>query len=398
MPTWRDSMTPASFRDAEFRVSGSEHTGGRRTVKHSYPLRDVPFVEDMGLRPRTFTIEGFVFGDDYFTAKNKLIAALETSGPGELLHPYFGRIRVACSTFRVRETYDDGGVARFSIEFDATTAEPPQPTAVTDPVAKVKLSAADAAARVREAFLDTYDVESQPAFALESLTAAISAAGSKMGSALAPAVSGTQELAALTQRAAALVSEAATLMRSPVDLADGMAEIMASLTSSTLVARRGVEALLEAYSFSAGARPPATTPVRIQERANFDAVTAFVRRLVIIQAAQIAVDQTYDSHNDALDTSEAIAESLEEQMEAVDDEAYPSLWQLTTDLRRALPGVNSTLPRLMSYTPIITEPSLALAYRLYGSVAMEADLVARNAIRHPGFVRGGRALEVLSRG
>lgn len=397
MTTWRESIKPASFRDVPFYVSGSETTGGRRTVKHTYPLRDVPFVEDMGLRPRTFNVEGFVFGDNYLELKNKLIGALETSGPGELRHPYFGDLRVACSTFRVRETADEGGVARFSMDFDATTAEPPQPTAIPDAAGKVKLSAAAAATRAREALLASYDVEDQPAFALESLTASIAAAGSALDATMSPVVRGTQELATLKQQTANMVSKASSLMRTPEDLADLVSATVGSLTLATMAARLGLEALIDAYSFSAGERPPATTPVRQRERDNFDAITAFIRRITIIHAAELAVDETYDSHDDALATSESITEKLEEQMGAVDDDAYPSLWQLMTDLRRAVPGTNSTLPRLMGYTPVVTEPSLAIAYRLYGSVSMEPDVVARNSVRHPGFVRGGRELEVLSR-
>jgi prophage DNA circulation protein len=39
-----------------------------------------------------------------------------------------------------------------------------------------------------------------------------------------------------------------------------------------------------------------------------------------------------------------------------------------------------------------------LAHRLYGDLAAETDLVARNRIPNPAFVPGGHPLEVLSRG
>jgi prophage DNA circulation protein len=48
----------------------------------------------------------------------------------------------------------------------------------------------------------------------------------------------------------------------------------------------------------------------------------------------------------------------------------------------------------------VTQPALVLAQRLYGDPASvearAAEIVARNKVRHPGFVPGGVALQVLS--
>ena len=61
------------------------------------------------------------------------------------------------------------------------------------------------------------------------------------------------------------------------------------------------------------------------------------------------------------------------------------------------------LSRIERYTPTETVPALVIAQRLYGVangidalLGREADIVKRNAVAHPGFVRGGVALEVLS--
>jgi prophage DNA circulation protein len=50
----------------------------------------------------------------------------------------------------------------------------------------------------------------------------------------------------------------------------------------------------------------------------------------------------------------------------------------------------------VKYTPAATTNSLVLAYRLYGTVSREPDIVTRNAIRNPAFVAAGTELEVLS--
>ncbi|HZH79574.1 MAG TPA: hypothetical protein VEY88_26365, partial [Archangium sp.] len=63
---------------------------------------------------------------------------------------------------------------------------------------------------------------------------------------------------------------------------------------------------------------------------------------------------------------------------------------------KAVPGSESDLPRLVSYTPAGTVPSLVLAHRLYGGVQTEGDMLRRNGIGHPGFILGGVELQVLS--
>ena len=49
---------------------------------------------------------------------DELIAALKQRGAGELVHPYYGRKTVTLvSPARISETPDEGGMARFSLDF-----------------------------------------------------------------------------------------------------------------------------------------------------------------------------------------------------------------------------------------------------------------------------------------
>jgi len=65
MGDWRETVRDeARFRDVPFFVDVAEREGGRRTVPHVFPLRDKPFIEDMGRALRMFPVEGYVVGDD----------------------------------------------------------------------------------------------------------------------------------------------------------------------------------------------------------------------------------------------------------------------------------------------------------------------------------------------
>jgi prophage DNA circulation protein len=99
------------------------------------------------------------------------------------------------------------------------------------------------------------------------------------------------------------------------------------------------------------------------------------------------------STDDAMAARDSIAELLDEQAAAAGDTAYPALVDLRSEVLRAVPGA-SQFARIVTVSRSVPIPSLLLAYQLYGSVDLESDIIARNAIRHPGFVAGD--LKVLS--
>jgi prophage DNA circulation protein len=382
--SWRDRMGPAKFRGVPFFVETSERGGGRRGVTHEYPFREVPFREDIGRKARTFPIEGYVVGENYFAARDALISALEAAGPGELVHPYHGTLRVAVVDFRVRESAADGGMAVFSVDFVETSAQPVQPTAAPDTASKVRTSAAAARAAVQTEFLARY----VPGALHTSITGALTSLSGAVDKLLTYSLMEKDSLASMKVQSAAFSSGISALVNVASDMFDTTANLFDGLDGG----------LLDLYRFDPGVRPPATTSRRVQEQANFDAVQRMVQRLAVIRAAELALDATYDSYDAAVAARDALTVCLDEQADVAADDTYPSLLQLRADLVKAIPGENTDLPRLLAYTPQDTVPSLVLAHLLYGDVTLEADLLARNRVRHPGFVMGGQPLEVLSRG
>lgn len=387
----------ASFRGVPFFVETAEREGGRRTVRHEFPLRDRPFIEDMGRQARSYPVEGYVIGEAYISRRDSLIAALELPGPAELVHPYYGTLRAACTRFRVRESTSDGGMARFAIEFEETEPASSYPDETFDAEAVVAASSDAAWAQKIAEFTAKYHVDGQPASALASLSAVVSSAAAALDAALAPLVQSAQDLALLKKDLNDLVLDASALARAPLDLVATLGTMFSTLASLPLTAGQGVQALLAAYGFTPSvARPPATTATRIQEQANYDALLGMVRSLAVIQAARIAPTQQYDSYDAAAALRDAIGEKLDELADSAGDDSYGALVQLRADLVRAVPGEKSDLPRLVRYTPAYTVPSLVLAHQLYGDLSREADIVARNQVNRPGFIPGAAQLEVLS--
>jgi prophage DNA circulation protein len=382
---WREKMGPAKFRGVPFYVRSAGHSTGRRNVIHTFPFKRKPYVEDMGPQVRTFTVEAYVIGDDYLDQRDRLLTALETEGPGELVHPYYGTRRVAlASDPRVEERMEDGGMAVFSLEF-IETDDALQPTAVVDAPAKVSQSAISARASAGAAFISRYVTD---ATMKDSVAGALRSATLKISDVATKANMATQELALMKRRVDTFTSSISSVVDSPDTMLAGLTEIFSGFTSSPV----------DVYDFDAGTRPPGTTQSRLDEQACFDSTQQLIQRLAVIQAAELAPSVTYDSYEDAVTARDAIADLLDEQMEVAEDDAFPALMQLRADLVKAVPGEDSDLPRLVTYTPPVSLPSLVIAHRLYGDVDSEQDLVNRNGVKHPGFVPGGVELEVLGRG
>ena len=118
---WLAQLQPASWRGLPFGVNSSEYSRGRRTALHEYPFRDSIWVEDLGRAVRSVAFSGFVVGDDCYAQAQALLAAAETAGPGELIHPSLGSLTVALvANMRATERKELGRVVEISFEFAET--------------------------------------------------------------------------------------------------------------------------------------------------------------------------------------------------------------------------------------------------------------------------------------
>lgn len=81
------TLAECSFRGVPFIVEEFGGGVGRRGELHEYPLRDIPYAEDLGRRARRWRWRAYVLGDDALAQWSALCTALEQSGPGTLALP-----------------------------------------------------------------------------------------------------------------------------------------------------------------------------------------------------------------------------------------------------------------------------------------------------------------------
>lgn len=392
--TWRDQLQPATFRGVAFNVLLVDGQLGRRNVVHEYPLRDLPYAEDLGRKAREFTLDAFVIGADYMPARDKLIEAIEKPGSGELVHPYRGRLQVVVVSARVSESTQEGGLARFQITF-VESGEALNPEPRTDTKTTVNTAADNAQVASEASFAKLFSITGFQDFVeIESLTTLNNslnsirlAANSGLTNAIMP-----DFLFELT----GVSNSLASLIRTPVNLASGLSGLIKSLPSIANNPLTALASLRSLFGFtSTGNSFTTTTPSRTQTTSNQTATINLVRQSAIIEAAKVATTLTPASFDEAIALRDEIAGQLETQSATTDDALYSALTDLRVAVIQDLNTRAADLERVINYFNPATMPALVVAYQLYGNMSRLDDLIARNHVRHPGFVPGGRVLEIL---
>lgn len=402
MPGWRDQLQAASYRGVPFHVLSTGGQVGRRNAVHEYPLRDLPYAEDLGRKARGFSVDAFVLGDDYMAARDRLIDALEAAGSGELVHPYRGRSQVVVADASVSESTADGGMARFTISF-VESGEPVNPSSNEDGWTIIVGQTEAAQAAAESSFFDSFSAAGLQDFvgaeALTvvngALTSIHAAADSLIGNVLMPDF--LLELTGISANAAALLNAPANLVGGVFGLVRGLSGI-ANGPASALKSLRSLFLFGSDFKPVPNSTVGAThyTPSRGRQAANQSAVVNLVRQAAVIEAARAVGQITPVSFNEAAVLRDEIAGQLEALAETAPDPLYRALTDLRVAVIRDINSRAADLSRTVQYPVPRTLPVLVVAHRLYGAVDQADAIVARNRIRHPGFVPGGRAIEVLA--
>lgn len=117
--SWKSGLRRAAFRGVEFHVRDRGHKTGRAIVNHEYPKRDENFAEDMGRDTRKWTVDAYVIGDDYMSRRDRLIDVCEREGAGSYVDHWGRSSTVRCEGCDLKETSEEGRMARFQLSFIA---------------------------------------------------------------------------------------------------------------------------------------------------------------------------------------------------------------------------------------------------------------------------------------
>ncbi len=117
-----------SYKNVEMIFVSSNIAGGKKTATQEYINSDLQLIEELGLKPRSFSVTAYValVGEetDYVSKVTNILATLESPGYGVLVHPIHGIVtNVICLGYGLNETTDEIGVGLLQIEFGISNVQ-----------------------------------------------------------------------------------------------------------------------------------------------------------------------------------------------------------------------------------------------------------------------------------
>lgn len=394
--SWRDLLQPASFRGVPFKVDSADGSGGRRAQTHEYPMRDTPWTEDLGRKARTLSLSAYVLGADYMAARDALIAALDAAGAGTLVHRYWGELQVVVTDYRISESSDEGGIARFSISF-AEAGSQTFPAARTDTAEALAVQVDKIRAAAQKTYADTHRVDGLPGWVSEAAVGDFQRALDAVDALTAQLTPDLSLLAEIQLDAGRVAGTLADLVRVPVSAAaaiDARIRALAQIPSRPVNAFAALTAL---FGHDSRTGTVATTPANQQAAANRVATAGLVRQLAVAEAAGLLQSADFDSATAAAEARDTVLAAIDSEAGITpDDTLFRELSALAAASTRAVAARSDSLPRIGTVRFSATLPALVVAHRVYGDATRADEIVSRNHVRHPGFVPGGVALEVAT--
>lgn len=452
--SWFDELRPASFRGVPFAVLGGEGRFGRRVAVHEYPGKDRPYVEDLGRSTRRIGLVGFLVedslvygGGSVIGQRERMIAAVEAKGPGILVHPTLGELRVSIPDggLGVSERWDQGRYFELSFSFIESGERLFPASAASNTslvgslidalglasaadfvasvtrtvnlglgvvrgvvslgnavVAQVVAVAAGIQAEVGMAARDATNLANLASLLTGNFgryqNANVSSSFAKSRSSVSATPTtiatltahGAQGRAAVTQASVNLVAAASGLDASTADRLPTATQ--AVTTSLAAVAVNPGDAVR--LFASLGTFQPDPVAVAGQTGAAMavaqDATASLFRRYAIAELARAAVAYAPASHDDADSVRDQVTAVIDREIlnagDIGDDQIFLALRELRQAVVDALSSVGGGLSAVRDYRLPGSAPALTVAQRLYQDPSRADELVAEASPVHPAFM------------
>jgi len=364
------TLAAGYFDDIEFAIRSIGGSEGRRVSVNEYPGLDSVTVDDMGKAPSTYTL-GIVFtGSDWYERYTAFMRRAGQAGPGELIHPE-GWSRQVVIQGDVSHELIASGEATATVTF----------VAVDDSLSLIEREIPDETV-VQAA--DDIEQVAQTSF-VESIRGAIDKLETAMPDKLAA------EVLAATRE---LESAMAAVGAAPAKIAQAWVDYTRAITDPTTllsVAQHYRALYADTVIDTLGPASAART------QANAKAQAKMVATLATAQAAKLAISGTYADMTQAEGQIRTVSEACDGCIGVLD--MTPQEATLMLDLQASmiayLQHVIVRLPRTTTYQNDYVISAFEIAQELYQDGERADEIVARNAIEHPGFIEKDSMLSVL---
>jgi hypothetical protein len=404
---WLQTLRRASYRGASFFVETDKVETGRRLVVHEFPLRDDPYIEDLGRSANKIDVTAYVAGDNADGLEAALRSACEAGGPATLSLPIIS-LQAHCEKCSRDFSKDKLGYIAFSLSFirEGSSAAP-FPIAYLGRL--IETSAGGIVAALSRFFVGTFAtldfadyVHDDAADEVRSIAGQIDSTvrGTTVDVDKAPALlqqigdfySDADDLVAVGERSDLYEDTAFVAQQSPSAAGDIVTRMGAIFTAA---ADAIAPDLLEDAALPLTAYVPAdnattTTESGRQSLANVEALRACMRILALTTLATAIVNRTYADRRSAIqaraDAAEAFGAELERISGLKDYDIFVAIQTLSGQVADYLSRLVTDLAPVLAIEAPRRMPALWWSQRLYGTADRAGELVARNGVKHPAFM------------
>ena len=434
---WFSTLKPASYGGVPFGVFEIRNTAGRNQAVHTYPFRDDVWVEDLGLRARSFEVIGFLLENDLVTKKGSvvdqrdaLLFVCESPGNSTLIHPTFGKVDdIAClgvetierldlgPVFEIRLTLIKSGPRKFpttqvsTANASADQAANLKDKGLLDYAKKIASDIRNGAAVVQKAVstvVGWYQLGVTAVNDVKRLIGAVSTLSGNFGRLFGGGNSGfsSSNTKAPTSTTPADLLATSAAGRAAVVAAGAPLQAAAANPSDTATLGAAIDAFVAAVAASANDPADAVrlvtglvqyTPDDVvvpgQIGASMGAVqvatAALLRRYALAQLAVTLTTYQPSSEPDAaamLSSALALYDSeIDVAGDSGDDDTFIALRALRRAVYADLTARGANLATNASFSFNAPLPSLVLAKRIYDDVTREPQLLQQIDPIHPAF-------------
>ncbi len=393
-----DKLHPAKFKEVEFLVNSTSISGGRKTIIHEYPNSDRQTIEDLGDAPRSYKITAFITGtdidvegSDYFQKRNRLINKLEESGPGTLIHPFYGIIpNVVARTYTINENMTNLGVATIEISFDVSSnvAIPVSAGVSTSQLGSVKDSC-DVALTAN--ITDNWVVSTSAIGSFEEAKEKLQGFSESFADSTKFLNNATDSANELTSLISDFNTTIGTLAQDPVALSDSISNMFSVADSASQSLNASVEAMGNLFDFGDDDAETidGNTSSSIERLQNKNVMNNSIKAYALIYNYLNVPQKNYVTKSEI----DSELESLETQFESIidsdgiDDDSRDAIINMKTASLEFIEDVRVDTRRVIS-VKTNTLPMRSIAYQYYGDSTEEDNLNLINDDPNVSFISG----------
>lgn len=426
-----------SFRGVEFNVMRISATGGRRTTTHEFYAAEESSTEDNGKAPFRVSIDAVVIGDDFYEKRNALIDALHEKGPGTLALPFYDDIPAYVDgTFTVTDSSSALRMSEFSINF-VQDYEIQEIEGITSEIDQIS-SQADLSEPTTSSLSRIISFANQAQHVVDSSVAAVNSAATAIRKISGKINAALNTISEISEAAANISSAAQSLLLAPALLvgninaaistifrsidavetaaqtslaaitgagpaAIGRAAARMKVRSIKTVSRMayvfGNQSLADEHVAYFGEKPlsaPGTGASKQVIENNYRQIGVALKCAVISESCLSVESLSFDSAQDMREFMTSINLLVDDVLSDAQDELFLSLRALRASFVSYCSSQIEKLPNERFYTVPSVTSSLALAYKLYGSIEYEPDITLGNNLPNPAAIPAGTVIKIVS--